>query len=331
MNILITGAAGYIGSNLITKLAKDANVKNIIAVDNFYSTPQSIFSSTQKLLKRYKNFNFYKLDFYDLENMVPLLERTDVLVHLAEEKEKHIPLQSLIVTNEKIIKWQKNVEGYRRLLEATIVCGVRRVILCSWGGLYVNIKNNKINENQALVPVNHYYQQKIAQEYYNKLFAWEYLLDTLTLRLSNVYGVGFARNRWSMMKERGVIASMVESAVKDKKIVVHDEGLQKRNFLYIKDAVDALEKAIFFKGKCKGEILNICSDDETRIIDIAQYISKICKAKIIHENTKWQENITQYNISNIKAKKKIKFHPSSNMENRIEEFVKVIKKIAGKK
>ncbi len=136
MNILITGAAGFIGSNLVASLSNSAEKVHIYAVDNFFSTKRQHFDDTLCLPEKKNRCELFKIDFYDLETMIPLLEVIDVVVHLAEEKDKRVFPKRTEITQSQVERWKKNVEGYRRLLEASIICGVKRIILGSWSGVY---------------------------------------------------------------------------------------------------------------------------------------------------------------------------------------------------
>lgn len=326
MRVLITGAAGYVGSNVLAGLAADPKVDKVIGIDNFCSADRKSFLKYMKSLQKNRKVIFRELDFYDLENLIPLLEQSDVIVHLAEEKEKEIYSEKITINSTKIIQWQKNVEGYRRLLESSIICGIKKVILASWAGVYVRSEKEKMAENEPLVPINQYYHQKLSQEFYNKIFSKEYFLDTATLRMSNIYGIGFNPYRWCIHKEPDVISVMVSDAVAKKKIVVHNGGIQKRNFLYVNNAVDAVAKSVFYQGRFNGDTLNICSDEETSIIDVAKCVSGLTGAEIVHKNVSWQKNIIQHDISNLKAKKKIKFKPAADMRTCIKTMVSAIRK-----
>ncbi|MBN2189750.1 MAG: NAD-dependent epimerase/dehydratase family protein [Candidatus Aureabacteria bacterium] len=326
MRVLITGAAGYVGSNVLAGLAADPKVDKVIGIDNFCSADRKSFLKYLKSLQKNRKVIFRELDFYDLENLIPLLEQSDVIVHLAEEKEKEIYSEKITINNTKIIQWQKNVEGYRRLLESSIICGIKKVILASWAGVYVRSEKEKMAENEPLVPINQYYHQKLSQEFYNKIFSKEYFLDTATLRMSNVYGIGSNPYRWCIHKEPDVISVMVSDAVAKNRIVVHNRGIQKRNFLYVGNAVDAVVKSVFFQGRFNGDTLNICSDEETSIIDVAKCIAGLTGAEIVHKDVSWQKNIIQHDILNLKAKKKIKFKPAGNMRACIKAMVNAIRK-----
>ena len=325
MNILITGAAGYIGSNLVASLSRMNERLHIYAIDNFFSTKRQLFDDILDNVDFQKKCEFHEVDFYDLEKMVPLLEMTDIVVHLAEEKEKKVYSERPAITEPQVVRWKKNVEGYRRLLESSVICGVKRVILCSWAGVYVEAAKNQLLENEPLVPINQYYHQKISQEYYNKMFAYEYMLDTVTLRMSNVYGVGPALSRWRVDNEPGVISVMVEDAIKKGMIEVHNKGEQKRNFIYVGDVVSALTQAIFYRRQFSGDTLNICSDEETKIIDIAAMIAEICGANISYKNVKWQKNIVQHQITNVKAKKLFNFKPTNDMSARLRDVAETVR------
>jgi nucleoside-diphosphate-sugar epimerase len=328
LNVLVTGAAGYIGSNLVASLCGTPACAHVDAVDNFFSTGKPLFDSTLRRLDA-KKCTFHAEDFYDLELMVPLLEQTDVVVHLAEEKEKKVHSEGSSITRKQVSRWQKNVEGYRRLLEASVMCGVKRVILGSWAGVYVTAAGRHFSENDPLVPINQYYHQKISQEFYSKVFANEYLLDTGTLRFSNVYGVGPESRRWRVDGEPGVVSVMVEGALREGEIVVHNKGVQKRNFIYVGDVVDALLKTILFKGNLSGGTFNICADEETRIIEIAQWIASQSGAKICYQDMKWQKNIVQHPISNARAGKVLGFHPTADMRERLKEMIATVKASGG--
>jgi UDP-glucose 4-epimerase len=324
LNVLVTGAAGYIGSNLIVALSGTPRCARVLAVDNFFATPKALFSSTRERLDG-KKCTFHEADFYDLEELVPLLEQTDVVVHLAEEKEKRVHSEGAAITKQQVSRWQKNVEGYRRLMEASVMCGVKRVVLGSWAGVYVAAARNHYSESEPLVPINQYYHQKISQEYYSKVFAYEYLLDTVTLRIANVYGVGPEKRRWRVEGDPGVIPVMVEGALTGGEIVVHNKGVQKRNFVHVGDVVDALVKAILFPGSFSGGTFNICADEETRIIDIARWIAPECGAQITHRDMKWQKNIVQHPVSNARARKVFGFQPAGAMRERLVELIATVK------
>jgi nucleoside-diphosphate-sugar epimerase len=325
LNILVTGAAGYIGSNLIAALGRIQEILHINAIDNFNSTRKQGFDITFNNLDIGNKCDFYEEDFYDLEKVVPLLEQTDVVVHLAEEQEKKVRSEGSAITFDKVMAWQKNVEGYRRLLEASIICGVKRVILCSWAGVYVTQAKQKLTKNEPLFPINQYSHQKISLEYYTKMFAYEYLLDTVTLRMSNVYGVGPASDRWCVDSEPGVIPVMMDSALRDGKVIVHNKGLQKRNFIYIGDVVDALVKAIFFKGKFSGNTYNICSDEEFKIIDIASMIAEICGANISYKDVKWRKIFVPHPTSNVRPRQVLGFHPTTDIRQRLQAMADTIR------
>lgn len=321
MNILITGVAGYIGSNLAAALCSGGEKVKVFGVDNYFSSKKRPFNLNKRQSGSGGWFEFFDFDFYDLEKMVPLLEMMDVVVHLAEEKEKKVYSERAAITESQVIRWQKNVEGYRRLLEASVVCGVKRVVLGSWSGVYVESATSKLSENEPLVPINQYYHQKVSQEYYNKMFAYEYMLDTVTLRMSNVYGIGSASDRWRVDNEPGVIPVMIEDALKKGFIEVHNQGEQKRNFVYVGDVVQALQKAIYRKKELSGNTFNICSDGEMKIIDVAGWIAEICDAEIIHKDVAWQKNIVQHSISNLRAKKALGFKPTGNIRKRLRDAV----------
>ncbi|NLT23679.1 MAG: NAD-dependent epimerase/dehydratase family protein [Syntrophorhabdus sp.] len=325
MNVLITGAAGYIGNNLVAALCRAQEKVNIYAVDNFFSTSRRSFEQPIGKQGSGNSCVFFEFDFYDLENMVPLLEVMDVVVHLAEEKERKVYSERSTTTRPQVIRWQKNVEGYRRLLEASVICGVKRVVLGSWSGVYVESPGSRLSENEPIVPINQYYHQKISQEYYSKMFAYEYMLDTVTLRMSNVYGVGPASGRWKVDNEPGVISVMVEDALMKGSIEVHNKGEQKRNFVFVGDVVEALRKAIFYTGKLSGNTFNICSDKTTRIIDVAEMIAGICDVQIQHRDVKWQKNIVQHSISNTRAKKVFGYRPTDDMPARLEDMVETVR------
>lgn len=329
MNVLITGAAGYIGSNLFAGFAKSKSINKVIGVDNFALTGRRIFKDTEKEMLKSGKARFYAADFYDLETMVPLLEEVDVVVHLAEERGTMAARSAM--DDGEVTKWRKNVEGYRRLLEASIICGVKRVILGSWAGRYVMSDGYRMREDEPLAPVDQYYHQKIAQEYFSKLFSMEYFLDTVTLRMSNVYGIGPVGSRWDVSEGPGVISTMAERAVREKEIIVHDGGEQKRNFIHVGDAVSAIGRCAAFTGKFDGKTFNICSDKDVKIIDIAKWISGMCGAKIRYKDLGLQDNVVQHGVSNARAKKALGFRPSGDMVGKIKEVVDKVKKSKGAK
>lgn len=257
MKIIVTGGAGFIGSNLVDSLISKGYEVHII--DNL---------STGKLENLNKQAYFYNTDITS-PNINDIFKqiKPDVLFHLAAQ----------VSVSESIkfpLKDEKtNIQGTVNLLESCRNFNTKKIIYSSSAAVYGMPIKNPISENHPTDPISHYGISKLTPEYYIKLYHHLYGLNYAILRYSNVYGP-----RQDFMGEGGVISIFLNKILKDDDVVIYGDGNQTRDFIYVKDVVKANIAAI--KNTHNGTY-NISTNKAVSLNELIDKISRIKSSFII--------------------------------------------------
>lgn len=263
MNILVTGAAGFIASHLIEELLKYRN-NIVVGIDNFYSgTKENIefIKSTDK----YCNFKFEEADIRDFDEIDKIIKKYEIeqVYHLAAIAS----VQESI--NNPILSHDVNIKGTLNILEASRHSNVRRIVFSSSAAVYGDEPSLPKNENSQTKPISPYGCEKIASEEYMKLYDNLYSIETVILRYFNVYG-----ERQSVKSDySGVISLFVKKFKNNETPVIYGDGNQYRDFVYVKDIVIANIKAMN-TANISGEIFCIGTGDKTSINDLFDILNQ---------------------------------------------------------
>jgi UDP-glucose 4-epimerase len=251
---LITGGAGAIGSSIANDLS--ANDKNKVdVIDNY----ESGFIGT--LVKR-DNVRVFVADITDKEFLQTFVEDDyDYIFHLAasfaNQKSIDYPIK-----DQKV-----NSEGTLRMLEfAKRQKNLKKFVYFSSSCIYGNLKKTKMSEDDSPNPELPYAISKLSGEYYSTFFYEYYGVPVNILRIFNIYG----SNEYSG-PYRNVIPNFVYKALKNEDITITGDGKDTRDFTYVDDALELIY-GVARDTKNAGEIYNIGSGKETRIIDVAKSI-----------------------------------------------------------
>ena len=218
-NILITGGAGFIGSNLADKLLELSH--NVIVIDNLSS------GSKKNLDKRIK---FYKMDICDAKIVkVFAKENIDIVFHLAAQ----INVRDSV--KDPIADAKTNILGSLNILENCRNFNVKKVIFSSSGGtIYGDAKIIPTSENSPEIPESPYGIAKLSVEKYLNYYFKSFGLNFVVLRLANVYGP-----RQNPKGEAGVVAIFTDKMLAKKEVVINGSGGQTRDYVFVKDVVKA--------------------------------------------------------------------------------------------
>jgi UDP-glucose 4-epimerase len=222
MRVLITGGAGFIGSNLVEYLSH-ANSYELIVLDNL--------SAGQGLLQPPAGVKLIRGDFTEEATLAKCLRGVDAVVHLAA-------LSGVIDSIEDPQpSFDINVIGSFRLLELARAAKVRRVINASTGGALLGEVKPPISESMAPSPLSPYGASKLAVEGYCSAFAGAYGLPCITLRFSNIYGPRSGH-------KKSVVAAFIKNLMRGEPLTVYGDGTQQRDYLYVGDLVRWIEIAL---------------------------------------------------------------------------------------
>jgi len=254
MKVLVTGAAGFIGSHLVGRLLDDGH--EVTALDDLYE------GSLDNLgfAKGSKNFRFVEADVRDKETLDKELEGVENVFHLAARN----LMRSL---DSPETDCEVNALGTVRILQASLEKGVRRFVHVSSASVYGEPNKFPTTEDQPTVPTCPYGVSKLCGENYARVFHSNFGLDTVVLRYFNVYGTRQSPNSYYT----GVIPIFIKSAMAGKPLTVYGDGEQVRDFTNVCDTVDATIRASKEK-KCVGNVYNVCTGSGTTVNQLAELI-----------------------------------------------------------
>jgi len=304
MKILVTGGAGFIGSNLVDRLIADGY--KVIVVDNL---------STGKKENINEKAKFYKVDILSPKIFeIFQKEKPEIVFHLAAQINVRKSIENPIEDAKT------NILGSLNIFEASKKFKVKKIIFTSTGGaIYGSAKIIPTPENYPPKPQSPYGIAKLTIENYLDFYKKVYKIDYLSLRLSNVYGP-----RQDPKGEAGVVAIFIDKLLKGKRPTIFGSGEQTRDFIFVADVVEALIKSINYKGKEK--IFNVGTGIETSINKLFKLISKILKKKISPKYAPEKPGeIKRSCLAISKIKKELKWRPKYNLEEGLKETIKWFK------
>src|SRR5256885_1332031 len=263
--ILITGGAGFIGSSLAERLARDPD-NYIVIVDNLLT------GSASKVPKSvHQNIKFIKGNANDVMDIASIFHayRFDYVFHYAAVVGvKRTLANPVVVLND--------ITGINHILNLSKNPGVKRVFYTSSSEVYG--EPVEYPQNEYTTPLNSrlpYAIVKNVGEAYLRSFKREYDLDFTIFRLFNTYG--------PKQSTDFVISKFLAAALKDRDLTIYGDGMQTRTFCFIEDHLDATTNA-FYNNHFVNDVANIGTDNEMTIIDLARLIIRITdsRSRIVH-------------------------------------------------
>ena len=253
MRFLVTGAAGFLGSGLANRLAAEGHT--VLGVDDLSTgDPKALNSGVQ----------FTRGDVNDRPKLWTLMQGVDCVYHLAA---RVIVPESVLYPREYN---QVNVGGTVTLMEAMRDVGVRRVVFISSGTVYGNQSVQPVKENAIPNPRSPYAVSKLAAEYYTKSIGALWGIETVCLRVFNAYGPG----QHHPPVHTPVIPSFLRQAWENGTIVIHGNGEQTRDYVYVDDVVNAMAAASVAPD-VNNLTINVGSGSEVSVRDLAKMVAEV--------------------------------------------------------
>lgn len=250
--VVVTGAAGFIGSNLTDALLSQG--AQVIGIDNMFNgRMENLADALQN-----PHFSFSKTDVRDYDRLLYLFQDVDIVYH--EAAFTSVP-QSILMPQ---LCNDVNINGTLNILNAARIRDVKKIVFASSSSVYGDTPTLPKHEQMRLDPISPYGVAKLAAEAYMVSYHRVYGLNTTALRYFNVFGPRQKDSTYS-----GVIAIFLSKIFAGENPVIFGDGLQSRDFTYIKDVIKANLLA-GLSDKAAGEVINIAAGKPITLIELTQ-------------------------------------------------------------
>lgn len=312
MNILVTGAAGFIGSYLCEKLLADPQ-NHLIGVDTFIGpTTEKLKRLNLKQLLQHPRFTLETCDLLtaDVER---LLEGVEAVYHLAG-----MPGVRSSWGGEFLPYVTNNIVATQRLLEAAKNKPLKKFVYASTSSVYGE-QTGKVAEDACLTPLSPYGITKLAGEHLCRVYLRCYQIPIVIVRFFTVYG---PRQRPDMAFHR-----FIKQILKAEPVTVYGDGTQSRDFTYVSDCVEGIS-AILAKEDLIGKTINIGGKERATINEVLAAIEQLTgkKANICYlPKISGEPKHTWADITN--AQKLLEYNPVVSLKEGLAEEIEYIRSI----
>lgn len=315
-SFLVTGGAGFIGSNIVEYLLK-YNAGQVIVLDNLSTG----FEDNIKAYIGLPNFKFINGDICDPEDCTKACEKIDYVFHLAALGSVPRSIKDPIATN------RVNVDGFLNMLTAARNAEIRRIVYASSSSVYGDSQQlPKVEENigNALSP---YAVSKRTNELYANVFAHNYAMQIIGLRYFNIFG--------PRQNPKGEYAAAIplfmDALLKNQSPFINGDGEQSRDFTFVENAVQANVKAMFTTNtEALGQVYNIALGEKSSVNELFNILKELSgsKSNALHrENRVGDIRDSLADIS--KAKRLIGYEPQVKIQDGLKITLKWFSKYFG--
>jgi len=312
--ILVTGGAGFIGSNLCEALLEKGN--KVVCLDNFATGKRE---NLEQLLKD-SNFTLIEGDIRKLDDCLKATKDVDYVLHQAALGSVPRSIKDPITSNEV------NVSGFLNMLVAARDHGVKRFVFAASSSTYGDSESMPKVEDIIGKPLSPYAITKYVNELYADIFSKTYGLETIGLRYFNVFG----RKQDPNGAYAAVIPKFVSQLMNGESPVINGDGNYSRDFTYIDNVIQAnLLSLVTTSEKAINTVYNVAYGDRNTLNDLMGYLkeylsefdSKILNVEVIYGPNR-AGDIPHSHASVNKAKENLNYNPQFSLQKGLKEAVK---------
>jgi UDP-glucose 4-epimerase len=305
--VLVTGGAGFIGSNLVDQLVEEGALVTVL--DN-------LFTGKLENIKYINKIRFINGSVTNFALVARWVKWAEIVFSLA--------VRNIIVsTKSPQSDFLVNTGGIFNVLLAAKKCDIKKVVYASSASVYGNARYIPINEDDRLSVLSPYAASKLSGENFCSSFYETYGLPVVVLRYSNAYGI----NQSPTNPYCGVVSKFFEKTMVDESPLIHGDGEQTRDFTFIDDVVEATLRAAV-NPKAVGDIFNVGSGTETSVNKLALTISKIVGREDldpIHIDRRDIDNIRRRVLNIEKARRVLRWTPQTSLCNGLQKTFEWLK------
>ena len=290
---LVTGGAGFIGSNIVADLLRRG--EKVRVFDNFSTGKHENI----KPFKNDTNFELIEGDLRNIQLVRTAVKGVDFVLHQGALPSVPRSINDPLSTNEV------NIVGTLNVLEAAKEFGVHRVIYASSSSVYGDNEEFPKVEDMPIRPLSPYALTKYAGEKYCQLYFKLYGLQTVCLRYFNVFGP----NQDPSSHYSAVIPKFITAIMNGKQPVIYGDGLQSRDFTYVANNVEANLLACYAAEPAVGNVINIACGERITLLDLVKTINEFTGKYVQPVYEKQRAGDVKHSLASIeKAKDLLRYH-----------------------
>jgi len=302
LNILVTGGAGFIGSNLVEALLTDERVTKVRVLDNLST---GYLKNIEAFLDR-PDFEFINGDIRDYATCLSVCDDIQLISHQAALGSVPRSIAEPLITNEI------NITGTLNIFTAAKEKGVKRIVFAASSSTYGDSKDLPKIEDKIGKPLSPYAVTKYVNELYAQVYASTYGIEYIGLRYFNIFGPKQDPNG----AYAAVIPLFMKAAIEGKAPTINGDGTYSRDFTYVANAVQANILALFTRNyEAVNEIYNIAFGERTTLDELWEYIQEIVGCSIIPKYEQNRAGDIPHSLANItKSQTQLGYNPQLNVQ-----------------
>lgn len=262
---LITGGAGFIGSNLCEAFLAEG--REVVCLDNLATGLESNLAD----FSDHPRFRFIRGDIRDLDTCIKAMDGVDVVLHQAALGSVPRSIDDPLTTNDV------NISGFLNVLEAARKSEVRRVIYAASSSTYGDSRELPKVEERIGNPLSPYAVTKLVNELYAKVYGDLYGMELIGLRYFNVFG----RRQRPDGAYAAAIPRFIQAFIAGESPVIHGDGGQTRDFTYIENVIQANRLAVEVENpQALNQVYNVAYGAGTSVVDLVEMIRAALKPRL---------------------------------------------------
>jgi nucleoside-diphosphate-sugar epimerase len=304
-NYLVTGGAGFIGSNIVKELLQKE--QKVRVLDNFATGKrENLFE-----FKSNPDFELIEGDLRSFHVVRTAVKGMDYILHQGALPSVPRSIHDPLTTNDV------NILGTLNILEAAKEFGVKRVVYASSSSIYGDNKTLPKNEDMSINPLSPYALSKYTGEHYCRIFTRIYGLETVCLRYFNVFGP----NQDPTSQYSAVIPKFIRMMSEGKRPIIYGDGTQSRDFTYVSNIVAANLLACTVEG-IGGELFNIACGQSYTLLHLVDTLNRILETNIEPMFEEERPGDVKHSLADIsRAEEKLGFRVITRFEEGLTELV----------
>jgi UDP-N-acetylglucosamine 4-epimerase len=311
-SFLITGGAGFIGSNLVEYLLK-YNARHVRVLDNLSNG----YFDNLKEFTQLSNFEFINGDIRDLETCKNAVNDIDFVSHQAALGSVPRSIANPILTNDV------NVGGFLNMLNAAKESkSLKRFVYAASSSTYGDSPLLPKVEGIEGKPLSPYAVTKLVNELYAQIYSDVYGFHTIGLRYFNVFGPKQSPDN----AYAAVIPIFSKSILEDRSPTIFGDGQTSRDFTFIENVIQANIKGLLYSNLTKHEVFNTAAGVNYTLLDIVKIIEEILDKKVLIQYAESRQGDIKHSLASIsKIKKMLDYHPKIDFKKGLGIYIEYLK------